>query len=689
MKRFIFVFLISNFISFAQFSTKWDTVYTGLYFNDIIKLNTDTLIAASQPGIFTSTDFGDNWIQRSDRELTNLVVDSSGRIYGFYNQYIFVSENSGYNWILINFVLTQGYITQIKIDKNNYLWVLTTSPNKLYKSTDSGLNWNLMYSSNYYIKDFDFDSMNNIYLIDFEGCLRSTNGGTNWNLFFQQYELREIEINSNDEIYITSFQMMFHTKDYGLHWITQNGIQCQLIKSIYENNTLIIEDRIYRSSDGGNYWYNMGLDISEPFVIKLYCIDSTILASYYNTLARYDPDGEIPVNIVKDNYIPLSVGNKWLYKGGTWDIPYSSHFIIYTEATSEQIIGGRRYVYVADLGWMSYTDEDKIFFYYQDGYQFPLMDFKLPDYTFYPYKAPQNPDDLFYHKIHSGYVYQTNIHSKGYSFPYFEGVVSHTFAENLGYYSYSDNSYLYGNTSYYLIQALIKDSTGNMQLYDYPYNPQIIFTPITKTADSLLNFILTVNHYFSVDTGSYIQQGLNFIDTVSITGFYASAEDTLPFNTVYGENIYGTKKFSFNVPIDINLLKSDYKFNYRITARDKGIVSHWDYKPSDNTFYQMIFDTTVSVDDQIAQLFTYQLYQNFPNPFNPVTKIKYSLAEASNVKLTIYDILGKEVTTLVNEQQQSGSYEVKWDASNVSSGIYFYQLNTKNYVNTRKMILLR
>ncbi|MCW9096597.1 MAG: T9SS type A sorting domain-containing protein, partial [Ignavibacteriaceae bacterium] len=552
-----------------------------------------------------------------------------------------------------------------------------------------GSSWNLMYSTNYDITDFDFDSMNNIYFITFEGCLRSTDGGTNWNLFFQQYELRQIEINPNDEIYITSFQVIYQTKDSGLHWIILNGIQTQLIKSINDNNILIVDDRVYRSSDGGTYWYNMGLNISEPSLIEIFSVDSVILASYYDILVRYDPNGQLPPNIVKDNYLPLSVGNKYLYKGGEWFYPYSSNFIIYTEATSEQIIGGRRYVYVTDFGWMSYTDKDKIFYYYDNGYEYPYMDFKLPDFTLYPIKSFQNPDELFYNETHSGYVYQTNIHSKGYSFIYSEGVVSHTFAENLGYYSYSDDSPLYGNYGYYLIQALIQDSTGTQQLYDYPYDPQIVFTPITKTADSLLNFTLTVNHYFSVDTSSYILQGLNFIDTVSMNGFYVSANDTLPFSTVYGENIYGTKKFSFNVPIDINLLSSNYKLNYRIAAKDKGIVPHWDYKPSDSTYYQMILDTTVSVEDQNDLLTSFQLYQNYPNPFNPITTIKYDIIKVQDVSVTIYDILGREITVLVNEQQQPGSYEVKWDASNVSSGIYFYRLNTTDYIDTKKMILLK
>jgi len=85
----------------------------------------------------------------------------------------------------------------------------------------------------------------------------------------------------------------------------------------------------------------------------------------------------------------------------------------------------------------------------------------------------------------------------------------------------------------------------------------------------------------------------------------------------------------------------------------------------------------------------YQLYQNFPNPFNPVTNIKYDIIGVQDVRITIYDILGREVVTLVNEQQQPGSYTVNWNASTVSSGIYFYQLKTKDYVDTKKMILLK
>jgi hypothetical protein len=85
----------------------------------------------------------------------------------------------------------------------------------------------------------------------------------------------------------------------------------------------------------------------------------------------------------------------------------------------------------------------------------------------------------------------------------------------------------------------------------------------------------------------------------------------------------------------------------------------------------------------------YTLYQNYPNPFNPMTTIKYDLPYASDVSLIIYDILGRKVKELVNTKQAPGKYEVQFDASNLASGIYIYQLISEKYINSKKMILLK
>jgi hypothetical protein len=86
---------------------------------------------------------------------------------------------------------------------------------------------------------------------------------------------------------------------------------------------------------------------------------------------------------------------------------------------------------------------------------------------------------------------------------------------------------------------------------------------------------------------------------------------------------------------------------------------------------------------------TFELYQNYPNPFNPLTTINYSVPELSFVTLKIYDVLGNEIETLVNKEKSIGTYTFEFDASTLPSGIYFYRLKADDFVETKKMILLR
>jgi len=85
----------------------------------------------------------------------------------------------------------------------------------------------------------------------------------------------------------------------------------------------------------------------------------------------------------------------------------------------------------------------------------------------------------------------------------------------------------------------------------------------------------------------------------------------------------------------------------------------------------------------------YQLMQNFPNPFNPSTKIKFSVPEQGIVQIKVFNVLGKEIKTLLNDYRRAGKYEVVFDAGNLPSGIYFYRIVSGKYKETKKMILLK
>jgi enterochelin esterase family protein len=104
---------------------------------------------------------------------------------------------------------------------------------------------------------------------------------------------------------------------------------------------------------------------------------------------------------------------------------------------------------------------------------------------------------------------------------------------------------------------------------------------------------------------------------------------------------------------------------------------------------EYFFPKTVGVSDEESIPEEYFLSQNFPNPFNPTTTIKYSVPENSLVTLKIFDIIGNEVETLVNEEKSVGWYEIKLNANNLASGVYFYQIRAGSFIETKKMLLLK
>ncbi len=123
--------------------------------------------------------------------------------------------------------------------------------------------------------------------------------------------------------------------------------------------------------------------------------------------------------------------------------------------------------------------------------------------------------------------------------------------------------------------------------------------------------------------------------------------------------------------VDENL--STGKYQYRLKQTD-----------FDGTFE---YSNTIEVEVSIPTRFS--LNQNFPNPFNSVTSIQYAIANKQFVTLKVYDILGKEIATLVNENKEAGNYSVDFNAAELPSGVYIYQLSTADFTQIKKMILTK
>ncbi|OGU70159.1 MAG: hypothetical protein A2V93_03760 [Ignavibacteria bacterium RBG_16_34_14] len=144
--------------------------------------------------------------------------------------------------------------------------------------------------------------------------------------------------------------------------------------------------------------------------------------------------------------------------------------------------------------------------------------------------------------------------------------------------------------------------------------------------------------------------------------------------------------YSWTIPFSLEV-DSTYKIYIR------SLENNQLYDLSDGQF--SIIDSTTSISEETI-LTEYLLYQNYPNPFNPETTIKFALPFDCYVKLFIYDVLGNLISTLVEEEKQTGVHLIKFDASNLSSGIYFYKINAVSkdlskpeFVDIKKFILLK
>ena len=103
-----------------------------------------------------------------------------------------------------------------------------------------------------------------------------------------------------------------------------------------------------------------------------------------------------------------------------------------------------------------------------------------------------------------------------------------------------------------------------------------------------------------------------------------------------------------------------------------------------------IYIQVTSVENSLDRIpMQYMLRQNYPNPFNPSTKLKYSIPELSSVTLKVYDVLGNEIVAIIDEEKPAGNYEVEFDGSELSSGVYFYRLQAGDFIKTKKMLLLK
>lgn len=233
----------------------------------------------------------------------------------------------------------------------------------------------------------------------------------------------------------------------------------------------------------------------------------------------------------------------------------------------------------------------------------------------------------------------------------------------------------------------------NIQIDDYTLISDSVLFPFQGSGSIVINVnyrIINLTHTWDADLRMYAQHqntgamivnwvggsGDNFINTVlSDSAVIPIASGVAPFDGF----------FKPSNPLNVfNGLSPNGYWKLLVSdsaAGDTGVLTGWSI--------QVTYQNPTGGINTVEIPNYYSLGQNYPNPFNPSTKIKFTLPQAGNVKLTVYDILGREIRTLVNEVRDAGVHEVSFNASSLSSGVYFYRIEAGKYTATKKMLLIK
>jgi len=274
------------------------------------------------------------------------------------------------------------------------------------------------------------------------------------------------------------------------------------------------------------------------------------------------------------------------------------------------------------------------------------------------------------------------------------GAVGTIWVQNLtvGQIFNGSRSYAKGACVLHMLRGIVGDSTFFDIMRAYSNEPNLKYS-VATTED----FQAVAENVSGQDLDYFFQEWIYGENEPTYTiGWNSSLVSDDIYNMII--NIYqavNTNPSYFTMPVQIKINTSlgdttvtlfndaqTQNFQFQIIGEPQSIVfdpGNWILKNS----------TSVTAVDDFNQPLSFTLEQNYPNPFNPSTSIEYTIPKSGLVTLKVYDVLGREVATLVNGQNESGKHTVEFDASNLNSGVYFYKIESGNFFATKKMILVK
>jgi PKD repeat protein len=249
----------------------------------------------------------------------------------------------------------------------------------------------------------------------------------------------------------------------------------------------------------------------------------------------------------------------------------------------------------------------------------------------------------------------------------------------------------YNNPGLYTVKLRVSNSFGSDSLIRTSYirvRGAALSTFVLVSPPSLERIVTSPSDFSTVNfiwTKSSVNPAVTY--NFKIRKFGSMVDLLYPSNNSGADSVISLRKsFLDTLANNFGITGDSVRCIWRVYAYNNGM----DSIASSNVFIVTLVRSVIGIQQISSDIpERFNLYNNYPNPFNPSTTIKFDVAKMQNVKITVYDVLGRLVNVLVNRQLQPGTFEAKWDASAYSSGIYYFRMESESFSDTRKMVLVK
>ncbi len=623
------------------------------------------LFAGTWQGVFISTDSGSTWNEINtglgNKNVRALEIIDNNLFAGTEGGGIYLSTNKGTSWTAVNNGMGISYVYDLIAMPNGtdstYLFAGTSWG--IYLSSNLGSDWTLINSDLPYVTSFAANGQNLFVGTYLGGVHISTNFGADWspiNNGLNDTHILELYV-SDSILFAGTVDGVFYSSNNGDNWVSLNPElhHIDVFTILETDSNLIVGTRdagIFKSTNNGLEWTRQDVylkkDSSEIYTLL---IDQDSLVG---TVIYTGGAGDIV-------YYSSDLGNSWY--GSHTGLDYG--FIFDFAKTYNQDGSSNLFASGSADGITKSTDKGKSWNFVNTG----LTDIHV--HTLATYNNLENVthlfagtfSDIFISSDNGSNWISTNIGIEAPDFRDFAIIDTNIFAA-----SYGEGVFI--STNFGQSWTSVNSGISGAAVSDLAIINKNLFAGCNNGIFKSTNLGL---NWTEVETGIEYLNVNSF--TVYENNIFVATYSGLLLTTDSGENW---------VKVDSGL------FSESVLALATDGIYLFAGTYNGEIWRRPLSEMITDVDDRENEISTqFVLQQNYPNPFNPSTTISFSLPSQSFVSLKIFDLLGKEVATILSEELPAGNYKREWNAQSFSSGVYFYRLQAGDFVETKKLILLR